>query len=170
MTKISINTKIKAIQEYAKGIDSLMSVAKKYGIARFDFQILVGIYARFGKEVLLHPPVVTGDFRMNLVKWKQTTLASIAETCIHFAYHSPSPVYQWECLYNKQGPQALLRLRPGRKLKNGQSSQRTSIQQTASTPKAESSSPKRKLIIKDTTRRLKKLQALRKHPTKKSRK
>lgn len=68
ITKISINTKVKAIQEYAKGIDSLMSVAKKYGIARFDFQILVGIYARFGKEVLLHPPVVTGDFRVNLVK------------------------------------------------------------------------------------------------------
>ncbi|MCD7085626.1 hypothetical protein LTY21_03715 [Limosilactobacillus fastidiosus] len=94
MTKISINTKIKAIQEHTKGIDHLMPVAKKYGIARSNFQILVGIYARFGREVLLHPSVVTGDFRVNLVKWKQTNLASIAETCIHFAYHSPGSVYQ----------------------------------------------------------------------------
>ncbi|MCD7129722.1 helix-turn-helix domain containing protein, partial [Limosilactobacillus agrestis] len=86
-----------------------------YGIAEHDFQIWVGIYARFGKGPLLNPPKVTGVFRLNLVKWKQENLASISETCIHFGYRSPGSVYQWECLYNKQGPQALLRLRRGRK-------------------------------------------------------
>ncbi|MCD7085627.1 IS3 family transposase [Limosilactobacillus fastidiosus] len=50
----------------------------------------------------------------------------------------------------------------GRETKNDQSSRRTSIQQTASTPKVESSSTKRKLIIKDTTRRLKKITCLEK--------
>ncbi|OYS87128.1 hypothetical protein CBG06_10455, partial [Limosilactobacillus reuteri] len=41
------------------------------------------IYARFGKGPLLNPPKVTGDFRLNLVKWKQENLASISEICIH---------------------------------------------------------------------------------------
>lgn len=162
MAKISINTKIKAVQEHAKGTDSLMSVARKYGIAEYDFQICVGIYARFGEEALLHPPVVTGDFRVNLVKWKQVNLASISETCIHFAYRSPGSVYQWECLYNKQGPQALLRLRRGRKPKNGQPLRQTSNRKAAPTPKAEPSATKRKLIVKDTTRRLKKIASLEK--------
>ena len=111
MTKISINTKLKAVEEYANGNDSKEFIRKKYGIAEPDFQICVGIYARFGKKTLLNPPKVNGDFRLNLVKWKQENLASIPETCIHFGYRSPGSVYQWECLYNKRGPQALLELR-----------------------------------------------------------
>ena len=111
MTKISVKTKLKAVEEYANGNVTLASVRHKYGIAEHDFQIWVGIYARFGKGPLLNPSKVTGDFRLNLVKWKQENLASISETCIHFGYRSPGSVYQWECLYNKQGPQALLRLR-----------------------------------------------------------
>lgn len=82
MTKISIETKIKAIEEYCTTASSLRGIARKYGIAKLDFQICVGIYARFGKEKLLNPPTATGDFRLNLVKWKQQNLASIPETCI----------------------------------------------------------------------------------------
>ncbi|RNF37751.1 helix-turn-helix domain-containing protein, partial [Limosilactobacillus reuteri] len=64
-----------------------------------------------------------GVFYMTKISVKtklKENLASISETCIHFGYRSPGSVYQWECLYNKQGPQALLRLRRGRKPKNGQ--------------------------------------------------
>ncbi|MRH32181.1 transposase, partial [Limosilactobacillus reuteri] len=97
MTKISVKTKLKAVEEYANGNVTLASVRHKYGIAEYDFQIWVGIYARFGKGPLLNQPKVTGDFRLNLVKWKQENLASISETCIHFGYRSPGSVYQWEC-------------------------------------------------------------------------
>lgn len=162
MTKISVKTKLKAVEEYANGSGTLTSVRHKYGIAEFVFQIWVGIYARFGKEPLLNPPKVTGDFRLNLVKWKQENLASISETCIHFGYRSPGSVYQWECLYNKRGPQALLRLRRGRKPKNGQSTRQESSRRTPSTSKAKSSPTKRKLIVKDTARRFKKIDSLEK--------
>lgn len=70
MTKISINTKLKAVEEYANGNDSKEFIRKKYGITELDFQICVGIYARFGKKTLLNPPKVNEDFRLNLVKWK----------------------------------------------------------------------------------------------------
>ena len=110
MTKISVNIKIKAVEEYVNGNDSKGFIRQKYGIDELSFQIWVGIYAKFGKEPLLNPPKVTGDFRLNLIKWKQENLASIPETCIHFGYRSPGSVYQWECLYNKRGPQALLGL------------------------------------------------------------
>lgn len=162
MTKISVKTKLKAVEEYANGNVTLASVRHKYGISEYVFQIWVGIYARFGKEILLNPPKVTGDFRLNLVKWKQENLASISETCIHFGYRSPGSVCQWECLYNKQGSQALLRLRRGRKSKNGQPTRQASSRRTTATPKTESSPTKRKLIIKDTTRRLKKIDSLEK--------
>lgn len=161
MTKISVKTKLKAVEEYANGNVTLASVRHKYGVAEHDFQIWVGIYARFGKGPLLNPPKVTGDFRLNLVKWKQENLASISETCIHFGYRSPGSVYQWECLYNKQGPQALLRLRRGRKPKNGQTTRQES-RQASSAPKTEPNLTKRKLIVKDTTRCLKKIDSLEK--------
>ena len=103
MTKISINTKIKAVEEYANGTASLTAIRSKYGISKLEFQICVGIYAKFGKQALLNPPKVTGDFRLNLVKWKQENLASISETCIHFAFRSLGSIFKWEALYNKQG-------------------------------------------------------------------
>ncbi|WPU43630.1 IS3 family transposase [Limosilactobacillus reuteri] len=162
MTKISIKTKLKAVEEYANGDVTLASVRHKYGIAELVFQIWVGIYARFGKGPLLNPPKVTGDFRLNLVKWKQENLASISETCICFGYRSPGSVYQWECLYNKQGSQALLGLRRGRKPKNDQPTRQASSRRITPTPKAVSSPTKRKLIVKDTTRRLKKIDSLEK--------
>ena len=94
MTKISVSTKLKAVKEYANSNSSLASVRHKYHLAKLDSQIWVGIYTRFGEGPLLSPPKVTGDFRLNLVKWKQENLASISATCIHFGFRSPASVYQ----------------------------------------------------------------------------
>ncbi|KRL27187.1 transposase [Limosilactobacillus frumenti DSM 13145] len=103
---------------------------------------------------------VTVDFRLNLVKWKQENSASIPKTCIHFAFRSPGSVLKWEAIYNKQGPQALMELRRGRKPKHCRTRPQGSKSATTSTPKAVPSATKRKLIIKDTTRRLKKIDSL----------
>lgn len=162
MTKISINTKLKAVEEYVNGNDNKEFIRKKYGITELDFQICVGIYARFGKKTLLNPPKVNEDFRLNLVKWKQKNSASISETCIHFGYRSPGSVYQWECLYNKRGSQALLGLRRERRPKHGQPSRQEPRRTASSASRAESSLTKRKLIVKDTARRLKKIDNLEK--------
>lgn len=110
------------------------------------------------KEKLLNPPTVTGDFRLNLVKWKQQNLASIPETCIHFGFRSSGSVYQWECQYNEHGAQALLKLRPGRKSKH----ELKSRERDSTFKETESASPKRELILKDSTRRLKKIGSLEK--------
>lgn len=37
MTKISINTKIKAVEEYANGTASLTAIRSKYGISKLEF-------------------------------------------------------------------------------------------------------------------------------------
>ena len=162
MTKISVSTKLKAVKEYANSNSSLASVRHKYHLAKLDFQIWVGIYTRFGEGPLLSPPKVTGDFRLNLVKWKQENLASISATCIHFGFRSPASVYNWECIYNKRGARALLNLRRRRKARHGHSSRRQPKQAITAAPGPESSPTKRKLIIKDTTRRLKKISCLEK--------
>ena len=162
MTKISVSTKLKTVKKYANSNSSLASVRHKYHLAKLDFQIWVGIYTRFGEGPLLSPPKVTGDFRLNLLKWKQENLASISATCIHFGFRSPASVYQWECIYNKRGAQALLNLRRGRKSRHGHSARRQPKQAVTTAPGPESSPTKRKLIIKDTTRRLKKISCLEK--------
>ena len=162
MTKISVSTKLRAVKEYIGSNSTLASVRRKYHLADLDFQIWVGIYTRFGGGPLLSPPKVTGDFRLNLVKWKQENLASISATCIHFGFRSPASVYQWECIYNKRGAQALLNLRRRRKSRHGYSARRQPKQAVTTAPGPESSPTKRKLIIKDTTRRLKKISCLEK--------
>ncbi|MBB1129340.1 hypothetical protein LTY59_09690 [Limosilactobacillus balticus] len=40
MTKISVNTKIKAVEEYADGTASLAAIRIKYGIAQLDLNSL----------------------------------------------------------------------------------------------------------------------------------
>lgn len=37
MTKISINTKVKAVEEYANGTASLAAIRNKYEISKLDF-------------------------------------------------------------------------------------------------------------------------------------
>nr|WP_143450877.1 hypothetical protein [Limosilactobacillus reuteri] len=64
MTKISVKTKLKAVEEYANGNVTLASVRHKYGVAEHDFQIWVGIYARFGKGPLLMHHKVTSDYAL----------------------------------------------------------------------------------------------------------
>ena len=168
MTKISIETKIKAIEEYCTTASSLRGTARKYGIAQLDFQICVGIYARFGKEKLLNPPTATGDFRLNLVKWKQQNLASIPETCIHFGFRSSGSVYQWECQYNEHGAQALLKLRPGGKSKHELKSRErdSTFKEIQRLKKQNQLLQKENLSLKIQLDASKKLAALRKHPKK----
>ncbi|GKT04678.1 hypothetical protein OKN36_22140 [Furfurilactobacillus sp. OKN36] len=68
VTKISIETKIIAVEAYLTGTDSKAAVRNRYHIARQLFSVLVAIYEEYGRQGLLNPPKVTDKFRVDLVK------------------------------------------------------------------------------------------------------
>jgi hypothetical protein len=157
MTKISMETKIQAVEDYLLGSESKLAITNRYGIARKLFDILVAIYEQHGRNGLLNPPSITGQLRVSLVQWKQTNHASMVETCAQFDVLSVEAIVRWERIYNLYGKQPLLEMRPG--VKPHRKRIRSGQDQAPGT---------RELILADTRRRLKKLHALRQQPRKKS--
>lgn len=151
MTKVSLKVKIQAVEEYLTGTEVKAKVARKYGIRRMLFRILVGIYEKHGKKGLLNPPKITGKFRIKLVEWKQQHTASLTETCVQFAFRSPGSVRKWEMIYLQQGKSALLEINRGVKSHQKARSSETSEKFT-----------KRELILAHTKRCLKKTNSLEK--------
>ena len=146
MTKISVETYIESTECYLTGSESKRSVGKRFRIAHMIFLVVVGIYEQHGRKGLIAPPKVTGEFRVNLVEWKQEHQASLTETCAHFAFRSRASIGIWERIYFTEGKQALLALQQGVKPHRPRK-----CTTTAKTP------GKREFIVADTERRLKKL-------------
>ena len=151
MTKISVETYIEAVECYLTGNDSKACVGKRYGIAETSFRVLVAIYKIHGRKGLIAPPKVTGEFRANLVEWKQDHHASITETCAHFAFRSIASIGIWENIYFTEGKQALLALQQG-----------VTPHRPRKCTTAAETLRKREFIVADTERRLKKIGSLEK--------
>lgn len=149
MTKISMETKIQAVEDYLLGSESKLAITNRYGIARTLFDILVAIYEQHGRNGLLNPPSITGQLRVSLVQWKQTNHASMVETCAQFDVLSVEAIVRWERIYNLYGKQPLLEMRPG--VKPHRKRIRSGQDQAPGT---------RELILADTRRRLKKIACL----------
>ncbi len=69
MAKISKQIKLKAILEYISGNGSKTEIARRYGINRMAFQMLLAAYSTHGADVLFNPPEPTGAFRVELASW-----------------------------------------------------------------------------------------------------
>lgn len=146
MTKVSLEIKIKAVEEYLSGTEVKAVVARKYDIGRMLFCVLVGIYEKHGRKGLLNFPLVTGKFRIKLVEWRQQHNASIVETCVQFAFRSPGSVQKWEKIYLNQGKGVLLEMHRGVKSNQKKRPAETSEEIT-----------KRELILAHTKRCFKKI-------------
>ena len=151
MTKITWDTKIIAVEEYLIGSAPKARIARKYGIADQLFRILIAIYQVHGRKGLLNPPEITGEFRLNLVEWKQQNQASIIATCAHFAVVSVEAVFRWERLWLQYGSQALIEMHKGRPTHG-----KRKFRRKDSAPRVG------ELILADTKRRLKKIGGLEK--------
>lgn len=58
LAKISVNAKIKTVQVYANSTTNLVIIRTRYCSAKFDFQVCVGIYAKFSKRALIILPSI----------------------------------------------------------------------------------------------------------------
>ena len=114
MTKISKQTKYKAILEYISGHGSKSEIAKRYGIDRTAFRMLLAAYSTHGPDVLFNPPKPTEGFRIELASWAIRNNASNTEVAAKFGFVGIAQIVQWKKIYSKLGPNGLLSLQKGR--------------------------------------------------------
>lgn len=57
----------------------------------------------------------SGEFKQNVVEYMHKNHLSLKETAYHFNLGNLDVVKKWECIYYKEGPQALYEERRGRK-------------------------------------------------------
>ena len=117
MTKISKQTKFKAVLEYISGDESKKDVAKRYGIHYMAFRRLLSAYKTHGSNVIFNPPKPTGTFRVELASWSIKNKASNTEVAAQFGYVGIVQIVQWKKIYSNLGPNGLLSIQKGRKPK-----------------------------------------------------
>lgn len=102
MTKISKETKLRALIEYFTGTESKSKIAARYDITLTLFKMLVSAYETYGSDVLFNPPQVNDDFKVKLTKWKIRNRASYTEVAAEFGYVGILQIQQWEKIYRKK--------------------------------------------------------------------
>lgn len=117
MTKISKETKLKALLEYFQGTQSLIGIARKYGVNKRVFGLLVAAYKTHSASVLFDPPKVTKDFRLKVARWAIINNASYTQVAAEFGYLGIAQIKQWKEIYRNQGPNGLMSITKGRKPK-----------------------------------------------------
>ena len=114
MTKISKQTKLKAILAYLSGEGNFKTVAHKYGLAVTPLQLLVAAYKTHGVSVFFDPPTVNAKFRIELVTWMIENQASYTQVVAEFGYINTHQIQLWREKYRQSGPNGLLSIVKGR--------------------------------------------------------
>ena len=114
MTKISKETKYKAILEYENNEGGKFKIAEKYGISPRLFGMLIAAYQQHGPAVLFNPPTVTPEFRVKVARWAISHNASLTEVAAKFGYCGTAQILNWKKIYSQKGPNGLLSLKKGR--------------------------------------------------------
>lgn len=115
MTKISKQTKLKAILEYHQGNSSKNQISRKYGIEKARFNLMCVAYEYFGSDFLLNPPKITSAFRIKIASWAIQNNASYRAVAAKFGYINVRQIQQWKEIYRTEGPNGLCLIQKGRK-------------------------------------------------------
>ncbi|WP_208427748.1 helix-turn-helix domain-containing protein [Latilactobacillus fragifolii] len=107
MTKISKQTKLKAILEYHQGEFSKNQISRKYGINQTRFNLMCVAYEYFGPDFLLNPPKITSTFRIKIASWAIQNNASYSAVAAKFGYINVRQIQQWKEIYRTEGPNGL---------------------------------------------------------------
>lgn len=115
MTKISKQTKLKALLEYEQGNISKHQISKKYSLNRLQFHLMYAAYESFGPDFLLNPPKITSAFRIKIASWAIQNNASYSTVAAKFGYINVRQIQQWKEIYRTEGPNGLCLIQKGRK-------------------------------------------------------
>lgn len=114
MTKVSRETKLKAVLEYKSGSGTTRSLSNQYGFSRREFRMLIAAFESFGAQIILKPPTVTPEFRYRVTVWAIENQASYTQIAKQFGYTVASSIYNWKKIYFQNGRDGLMSLVKGR--------------------------------------------------------
>jgi transposase len=114
MAKFNLDFKVQVVSEYLNGAGSVY-LARKYHIAKHDTVMLwvhrFEKYGISGLKVQEKQRDYSGEFKIQVLDWKQRHQASLSETALHFNITSPSVIYQWQRRLDLGGIDSLVRKR-----------------------------------------------------------
>ena len=113
MSKYSAEFKLKVISEYMYGNSSYNSLCKKYKIpSNSQLRVWINQYEQYGEEGLQNKLVkkkYSGEFKLRVLKYRQTNRLSYKETANHFDISQGSTIASWQRQYNEEGFEGLNR-------------------------------------------------------------
>lgn len=78
-------------------------LAKIYKIQRNNLRMVIAAYRTHGSDVILNPPKVTPELRVQLDYWAITNNASYTEVAAGFGYIGKHQIHQWKEIYRQMG-------------------------------------------------------------------
>lgn len=116
MAKYSLETKLKAVNDFIELGMSAGAVAKSLNTEQAVIQRWVARYEEFGIDGLSRKAgTYSGDFKVHVVKYMHENNMSIFRAAVHFGIPADSTVGIWERIYLEEGPEALYKDNRGRK-------------------------------------------------------
>lgn len=109
--KYSKEFKLEVIEYYKNHSDGVFTVAKHFGIpSRTVVVEWIKKYEKHGIAGLENKnPTYDGKFRIKVVEYMHKNKLSCTQTAIDFNLSSHTIVSRWDKIYQKEGPQALLK-------------------------------------------------------------
>lgn len=117
MAKYSLEFKIKLIEEYKKGKNSITNIAKTNNITYSIFHEWINLYDKKGIEGLKrsrNKTTYNQDFKIKVVKEYLTTNTSYSDLAIKYGISSFSLITRWKLDYEKSGIMGLQDKKKGR--------------------------------------------------------
>ncbi|MFC6604965.1 transposase [Ectobacillus funiculus] len=108
MTKYTLETKLKAVQEYLEGKDSYKGVARKHNLNTTMLKKWVRQFRKNGPTAFRQRYTNHSlEFKMDVLNYLERTGTSTTETAVVFNIPSDSTVWKWKQLFDTGGIDAL---------------------------------------------------------------
>lgn len=116
MAKHTFETKMEAVNMVLTMGYSDYAVAEETGISRSCIRRWVDRYNQFGEDgLMLKHGSYSGEFKITVIEYMHENHLSFVKTAVLFGIPTDVTVAEWEKIYYKQGPEALMDDKRGRK-------------------------------------------------------
>ena len=115
MSKLTVEQRIKAVQHYLNGHESMNEIAKDIGVTRRVISDWVRLYEENGIEAFLKSYTnYSAEYKMSVLNYMNETGTSSIDTAAIFNISSPGMIRNWKMKFEVGGFDALVSKKKGR--------------------------------------------------------
>jgi transposase len=116
--KYCYEERLSVVLSVLSGQESMRSAALKLGTDHKHVRRWIALYQSYGEAGLNIEPIrYSGDFKLSVITYMRENHLSLFDTAVQFGIPSDSTVFQWDRIYNNEGPSGLYRNRGRKKMK-----------------------------------------------------